>query len=145
MPLDSTRSTRPTPDPIWKTLVEFSLPNQSGSDRLAGERVAAAVRGLNLSHANTERLKTALVEATLNAIKPDHPPEGVICIRVLISEQAIPAQVISQGKGLIPDSQTSDQGASSASGQLWQRGWGFFLIRKRENEAQAPGERLLSD
>lgn len=141
MPPNPTRSTRVTPHSTWKTLIEFNLPNQSGSDHLAGERVAAAVRRLNLSPANTERLKTALVEATVNAIKPGRQPEGVICIRVLLSKQAIPAQVISQGKRLNPDFPTSDQETSSPLEQLWPRSWGFFLIHKRENQAQAHAEK----
>lgn len=140
MPPDPIFSTRATPDPAWKLLAEFSVPNQSGRDHLAGERVNATLKEWSLSCANRERLKAAIAEAILNAVEPDHPqPERLIRIRVLISEPAISGQETSQGQKLIPVPQASDP-TSLISGQRLQRGWGFFLIHKTENREQTHPE-----
>lgn len=133
MPPNPRCSTRATPDPAWKLLAEFSLPNQSDNDHLAGEQALDALKELGLSRANKDRLKVAIAEAILNAIEPDrHPPERPIHIRVLISEPVISGQETTSGQRLIPDPQVPDP-ASLISGERLQRGWGFFLIHKTEN------------
>ncbi len=50
-------------------LTAFSIPGEEGNERLAMDRVAAAVDGLGLSPARLERLKTAVSEAAMNAIE----------------------------------------------------------------------------
>ena len=47
----------------------FSIPGEEGNERLAMDRVAAAVADLGLAPARLERLKTAVSEATMNAIE----------------------------------------------------------------------------
>ena len=51
------------------TMSAFSIPGEDGNERLAMDRVAAAVESLGLSTARLERLKTAVREATMNAIE----------------------------------------------------------------------------
>ena len=47
----------------------FSIPGEEGNERLAMDRVAAAVAGLGLPPARLERLKTAVSETAMNAIE----------------------------------------------------------------------------
>jgi hypothetical protein len=113
--MPSLSSTRSAQNPAWKILAEFSLPNQSGSDRLAGAQVAVALKALSLAAAATERLKNIVAEATLKAVESgSYPQPGQpVRIRVLILEQTAPG-----------------------------RGWGFFLIHKMAAQGQShPEER----
>lgn len=108
MPPDPISSTHSTQNPAWKILIEFSLPNHSGSDHLAGERVTVALKELRLPAVTTERLQSAVAEATLKAIESGSysQPGQPVRIRVLI-----PEQFVSEG------------------------GWGFFLIHKVEGQS----------
>ena len=50
-------------------MTAFSVPGEEGNERIAMDRVAAAVAGLGLAPARLERLKTAVSEAAMNAIE----------------------------------------------------------------------------
>ncbi|MCK6624629.1 MAG: hypothetical protein L6R45_05575 [Anaerolineae bacterium] len=140
MPPDFINSTHTTSDPTWKTLAELSLPNQPGSDRLAGEQALEMLKGLGLSWANRNRLKTAIAEAVLHTLESDHhSSKRPIHIRVLISEPTISGQETIQGQRLISGPQAPDS-ASLVSGQPLPRGWGFFLFHKTENPEQTHSE-----
>ena len=52
-----------------RTLAELSVPSEPGNERRAMEEVAAAVEGLGLTERDLERLKTAVAEATMNAME----------------------------------------------------------------------------
>jgi hypothetical protein len=53
----------------WCVLAELSVPSEPGNERIAMERVAEVVKELDLSEQRLERLKTAVAEATMNAIE----------------------------------------------------------------------------
>ena len=60
----------------WRGLDEFSLPSVPGNEKLASEKVAAAVSGLELPDIRIERLKTAMKIALVTPY--DYPyPGGV--------------------------------------------------------------------
>ena len=52
-----------------RTLAELSVPSEPGNERRAMEEVAAAVGRLGLPGPTLERLKTAVAEATMNAME----------------------------------------------------------------------------
>ncbi|MDQ3865019.1 MAG: SpoIIE family protein phosphatase, partial [Actinomycetota bacterium] len=52
-----------------RVLTEFALPSERGNERRAMEEVARAVSGLGLPEKSLERLKTAVAEATMNAME----------------------------------------------------------------------------
>src|SRR5580704_1426812 len=60
-----TQVARPAP----RRLDAFELPSEPGNERLALARVADSVRGLGLPEGRLEKLKTAVAEATMNAIE----------------------------------------------------------------------------
>jgi serine/threonine-protein kinase RsbW len=120
----------------WETLAEFDVPSESGSERAAMERVAAAVADLNLPSARLERLKTAVAEATLNAVEHGNVYDEnlPVTVRVLItdddSRRTLNVRVTDRGtSGPIPSPQTPNLQAKLA-GEQSPRGWGFFLIEK---------------
>ncbi|GIK38413.1 MAG: hypothetical protein BroJett011_22460 [Chloroflexota bacterium] len=137
MPSNHTPSTHADQNPAWKVVAEFSLPSQPGSDPLAWAQLITAVRGLNLSPANLDRLKTAIAKATLNAIEhgSPHQPELSVFIRILALEQV----ETGQGLGTIFDLQTPDPTAKG-SGQRLGQAWGFFLIHKVKGEGDVQAE-----
>ena len=124
-----TQVTRP------RRLDTFTLASEPGNERLALTRVAGTVQGLGLSEARLERLKTAVGEATMNAIehgngnRPEIPVEVEVTqngdeIVVAISDQGGDANAgPSDGDQEVPDL------ARKLDGEQSPRGWGLFLIR----------------
>ena len=122
----------------WRTLAEFSLSSEPGNERSASEQVTLAVKELNLSAKRLERLKTAVAEATMNAMEHGNKyrPDLPVSVRVLISEaeSALSVQITDRGGDQpIPDPEMPDLDAKLA-GQQTPRGWGLFLIEKMVDE-----------
>jgi anti-sigma regulatory factor (Ser/Thr protein kinase) len=124
-----TQVARPAP----RRLDAFTLPSETGNERLALARVAGTVQGLGLSEARLERLKTAVAEATMNAIehgngnRPEIPVEVEVTqngdeIIVAISDQGGETHA-GDGDHEAPDLVKKLDGGQSP------RGWGLFLIR----------------
>lgn len=119
------------------TVAEFALSSEPGNERLAMERVAEAVRELKLPEARLECLKTAVAEATLNAMEHgnDYRPELPVSIEVRYSPAALSVRITDRGRGsqTIPDPATPDLQAK-LSGEQAPRGWGLFLIKNMVDE-----------
>ena len=145
MTTDNNRSsTCVAESPAWDTLAEFSLPSEVGSERVAMLRVAELVQPLGLAPSRVERLKTAVAEATLNAIEHGNRYQAdlPVTIRVMTSKacRALAVTVTDQGtSGRLPERVMPDLAAKLA-GQQSPRGWGFFLIEK-----MVDGMRVTSD
>jgi anti-anti-sigma factor len=110
----------------------FSIPGEEGNERLAMDRVAATVADLGLSPARLERLKTAVSEATMNAI--EYGSQGRADVPVEIEVEATVENVIVRVtdralSGVVaPDAETPHIELKLAGDQK-PRGWGLFLIR----------------
>jgi anti-sigma regulatory factor (Ser/Thr protein kinase) len=127
---------RPGASTEVRMLAEFSVPSAPGTERLVMERVAAAVRELDLPPSRLEHVKTAVAEATMNAIEHGNRnrPELTVTIRVLASAADLTVQVIDQGGDRpIPAPETPDLEAKLA-GRQRARGWGLFLIKNMVDE-----------
>jgi serine phosphatase RsbU (regulator of sigma subunit)/anti-sigma regulatory factor (Ser/Thr protein kinase) len=119
----------PATSPI---LTAFSIPGEEGNERLAMDRVAAAVEGLGLAPARLERLKTAVSEAAMNAIeygsqgRADVPVE----IEVETTVESIVVRITDRAlSGTIPDDAEAPDIERKLAGEQKPRGWGLFLIR----------------
>jgi len=110
----------------------FSIPGEEGNERLAMDRVAAAIADLGLPPARLERLKTAVSETAMNAIEygsqgnPDVPVDIVVettaeSIVVRITDRALSGGVPSEPEA--PDIELK------LAGDQKPRGWGLFLIK----------------
>jgi serine phosphatase RsbU (regulator of sigma subunit)/anti-sigma regulatory factor (Ser/Thr protein kinase) len=110
----------------------FSIPGEEGNERLAMDRVAAAVAELGLTPARLERLKTAVSETAMNAIeygsqgRADVPVDIVVeatasDVIVRITDRALSGPVPSDAEA--PDIERKLEGRQKA------RGWGLFLIK----------------
>ena len=115
----------------WHTLAELSIPSVPGNERQAMEQVALAVRDLHLPTRRLEQLKTAVAEATMNAMEHgNHYQADVpVVIQVQASDTTLAVRISDQGEGpAVIDPQMPDLEAKLAELQT-PRGWGLFLIK----------------
>ena len=98
---------RPSGEPALPTLITaFSIPGEEGNERLAMDRVAAAIADLGLPLARLERLKTAVSEAAMNAIEygSQNRPEIPVDIVVETTADAIVVRITDRAlSGAVPD------------------------------------------
>jgi len=124
-----TQVARPAP----RRLDAFELPREPGNERLALARVAETVQGLGLSDARLEKLKTAVAEATMNAIEHGNQNRAEIPVEVEVTQQGdeIVVAISDQGGEAHPsDGPAEDPDLlKKLDGEQSPRGWGLFLIR----------------
>jgi anti-sigma regulatory factor (Ser/Thr protein kinase) len=121
---------------VWRTLASFDWPSEPGNERLAMEKVAEVVReGASLPPARLERLKTAVAEATMNAMEHGNKfqPDLNVHFEVRVSPTAVSVQITDHGGQPLPQAKTPDLDAKLAGLQS-PRGWGLFLIEKMVDE-----------
>jgi serine phosphatase RsbU (regulator of sigma subunit)/anti-sigma regulatory factor (Ser/Thr protein kinase) len=114
-----------------RALLTLSLPGESGNERIAMTRVGEAVASLDLPAARLERLKTAVSEATMNAIEygSQNDPTIPVQIEVWVTDDDLFVSIADRGlSGPIPDAEEPDLEAKLAGDQK-PRGWGLFLIK----------------
>src|SRR5918993_1127668 len=89
---------------LRRVLTDFSVPSEPGNERLAMETVAEAVRDLNIRGENLERLKTAVAEATMNAMEHGNKyrAEVPVLIEVLVMDRDLVVRITDSGSGPPP-------------------------------------------
>ena len=124
-------------------LAEFSVPSEPGNERLVMETVAEAVGGLDIRGENLERLKTAVAEATMNAMEHGNKyrPEVPVEVRVEVVERDLMVSITDRGSGP-PPSRGGDVPDLEAKleGMQTPRGWGLFLIKSMVDEMSITGD-----
>jgi len=123
-------------------LAEFEVPSAPGNERQAMELVESAVADLGIEAARIERLKTAVGEATMNAMEhgSEYRADRPVSIRVLHSGDRLRVQVSDRGDPAdLPEPETPDLEAK-LEGRQEPRGWGLFLIEKMVDEARVTSE-----
>lgn len=121
-----------------KVLTEFELSSRQGNERQAMELVAEAVGPLNLSSGRLERLKTAVAEATMNAIEHGNSNQAdlAVDVSVRIEGRRLKVAVSDRGTEAVEgglESEDPDLEAKLA-GRQSPRGWGLFLIENMVDE-----------
>jgi serine phosphatase RsbU (regulator of sigma subunit)/anti-sigma regulatory factor (Ser/Thr protein kinase) len=133
----------PTPHPVgWRTLADLALPSEPGNERIVMEQVGELVSGLGLPPRRLERLKTAVAEATMNAIEHGNQnrPELLVSIQVRVSASELAVTIVDQGGATpIAASETPDLYAK-LEGEQSPRGWGLFLIKSMVDEMRVSGD-----
>ena len=125
-----------------RTLAELSVPSEPGNERRAMEEVAAAVGRLGLPGPTLERLKTAVAEATMNAMEHGnhYHAELPVIIEVSASDAELSVKITDEGSGPAAfDSETPDLEAK-LEGVQTPRGWGLFLIKSMVDEMNVTGD-----
>src|SRR5215203_5036121 len=125
-----------------QTLAEFTLPSEPGNERLAMEKVAGAIEELRPSEQRLERLKTAVGEATMNAMEHGNKyrSEVPVEVQVEVADRDLMVHITDSGSGPspakagdVPDLEAKLGGSQTA------RGWGMFLIEKMVDEVRVSG------
>ena len=120
----------------WQTLDEWEVPSQPGNERQVMERVAEDVRSFHFQTRKLEEIKTAVAEATMNAMEHGnhYQAEVPVVIQVLASKTALAIRIRDQGGSRpIPAAGEPDLEAKLAELQT-PRGWGLFLIKNMVDE-----------
>jgi anti-sigma regulatory factor (Ser/Thr protein kinase) len=129
----------------WRVLAELSVPSEPGNERRATEEVAKAVSGLGLPEKTLERLKTAVAEATMNAMEHGnrYNPEVPVEIRLLSSDTDLFVRITDQGGSPVPtpDKEVPDLEAK-LEGMQTPRGWGLFLIKNMVDEMHITSDQV---
>jgi anti-sigma regulatory factor (Ser/Thr protein kinase) len=125
-----------------RTLAGLSVPSEPGNERRAMEEVAATVEGLGLPERTLERLKTAVAEATMNAMEHGnhYRAELPVMIEVAASDAELSVKITDEGSGPPAfHSETPDLEAK-LEGMQTPRGWGLFLIKSMVDEMNVTGD-----
>ena len=113
-------------------ITAFSVPGEEGNERLAMDRVAAAIADLGLPPARLERLKTAVSEATMNAIEYGSQGRAEVPVDILVetTTDAIVVRITDRAlSGAVPDDAEAPDIELKLAGEQKPRGWGLFLIK----------------
>ena len=124
-------ATAPESSDAQTVLSEFTLASEVGNERLAIAKVEEAVASLGEPQARVDRLKTAVGEATMNAMEHgnQYRKELDVAVRVACSDQEISVRIIDQGGGSPIHAPRAPDLLAKLEGQETPRGWGLFLIR----------------
>lgn len=125
-----------------RVLDTFTVASEEGNERIAIDRVTAAVVSLGLDPSRLERLKTAVGETVMNAMEHgnENRPELEVGVEVSATEGSISVRVTDQGGNRpIPEAMTPDLEAKLA-GEQTPRGWGLFLIEQMVDDVRSTSE-----
>ena len=130
------------PAGVDDVLADFELESVAGNERMAIDQVEAALEGVGLAPTRLDNLKTAVGEATMNAMEHGNKYESdkPVHIRVLRDGDTVRVRVHDHGDVVeLPEPETPDLEAKLAGTQK-PRGWGMFLIEKLVDETHVTGE-----
>ena len=124
-----------------RTLLEEDLPGAFGNERQAMEDVASALAPLGIEPARLERLKTAVSEASMNAIEYGSRGDAAVPIHIVVTTAGQDVRVAVTDRALggrIPTEDDVEQPDIEAklAGLQKPRGWGLFLIRHMVDEVE---------
>jgi anti-sigma regulatory factor (Ser/Thr protein kinase) len=125
-----------------RVLAEFEVASAPGNEREAIARVADAVAGLGLEPARLERLKTAVAEATMNAMEHgnEYRADRPVSIRVIHTPERLSVHVTDRGDAgeLLPPEKPDLE--AKLEGRQKPRGWGMLLIEEMVDETSVTSD-----
>jgi anti-sigma regulatory factor (Ser/Thr protein kinase) len=126
----------------WRILRELSVPSEPGNERMAMETVAEAISDLDIRSENLERLKTAVAEATMNAMEHgnDYRAELPVLIEVSASDTQLSVKITDEGSGPPAFHAETPDLKAKLEGMQSPRGWGLFLIKNMVDAMEVTGD-----
>ena len=118
-------------DDPGEQLAYFTVPSQPGNERIVMDQVADVVAPL-VPVDRLDRVKTAVAEATMNAMEHGnkHNAELLVEIRVFANDEALVIRVTDQGGGSAMEFSADEPDLEAKlRGEQSPRGWGLFLIK----------------
>jgi anti-sigma regulatory factor (Ser/Thr protein kinase) len=113
-------------------LAQFAVPSAPGNERVALEQVADAVRDQGLGPDQLERLKTAVAEATMNAIEHGNANRAELPVDIAVFRltDAVAVTITDDGGAAPAAANMADPDLNKKlAGEQTPRGWGLFLIK----------------
>ncbi len=126
----------------WRVLRGLSVLSEPGNERRAMEVVAGVIKDMSLTQQRPERLKTAVAEATMNAMEHGnhYRAELPVLIEVSASDTQLSVKITDEGSGPPAfHSETPDLEAK-LEGMQTPRGWGLFLIKNMVDDMEVTGD-----
>jgi anti-sigma regulatory factor (Ser/Thr protein kinase) len=122
--------------PISANPIEFEIVSAPGNERLAMERVADIILAAGLPKKQLDRLKTAVAEATMNAMEHgnQYDPGKPVQLKVFVEETAVRVTITDKGSGAPLKPAVSPDLEAKLAGEQSPRGWGLFLIKNMVDE-----------
>jgi serine phosphatase RsbU (regulator of sigma subunit)/anti-sigma regulatory factor (Ser/Thr protein kinase) len=120
-----------TKDASPERLADFQIASETGNERAAMQRVVEVVADLGIDPTRLDKLKTAVAEATMNAIEHGNrnDPDLPVGVEVFKTADELHVRITDHGGGAeIPESTAPDIDAK-LRGEQSPRGWGLFLIK----------------
>src|SRR5215211_7226282 len=119
-------------------LAEFQVDSAEGNERTAIERVSAALAPLGLAEARLEKLKTAVGEATMNAMEhgSKYRADRPVSVRVLTGDGRVRVQITDLGGAPAQAEREAPDLEAKLAGLQRPRGWGLFLIENMVDETR---------
>jgi anti-sigma regulatory factor (Ser/Thr protein kinase) len=114
----------------WSLVAEFDIPSQPGNERTASEKALEVLEPIKLDEAVNDRLKTAVAEATMNAMEHgnQYREDLPVRIKVMSNDEQVVIQVHDFGAGISQVEMVLPDLDSKLAGEQSPRGWGLFLI-----------------
>jgi anti-sigma regulatory factor (Ser/Thr protein kinase) len=122
--------------PIPSEEIEFEIPSAPGNERLAMEKVAEIVQDVGLPTKRVDRLKTAVAEATMNAMEHGNKYDAnkPTRLKVFKEKTAVRVTITDQGGGKPLQTKIMPDLEAKLAGEQSPRGWGLFLIKNMVDE-----------
>ena len=120
----------------WVSVAELNIPSEPGNERQAMEEVAKICATMALPPDRFEKLKTAVAEATMNAMEHGnkYQVDVPVQLEVLTTETAVAVRISDQGGGQPATETELPDLEAKLAGQQSPRGWGLFLIKNMVDE-----------
>jgi anti-sigma regulatory factor (Ser/Thr protein kinase) len=125
-----------------RLLGEVEVASEPGNERVAMEQVVALLAPVALTQHQLDRLKTAVAEATMNAMEHGngYDPGKPVRLQVSASHTQVIVAIRDFGGGRpIPNAAIPDIEAKLA-GEQSPRGWGLFLIKNLVDEMRVASD-----
>lgn len=125
-----------------ETLARFELPSRPGNERRAMEQVAEVVGPLHLPQDKVQRLKTAVAEATMNAMEHGNKyrEDAPVLIEVARDSRNLTVSITDRGGNQFGSDTPAPDLMAKLAGQQSPRGWGLFLIQNMVDEMQVTSD-----
>jgi serine phosphatase RsbU (regulator of sigma subunit)/anti-sigma regulatory factor (Ser/Thr protein kinase) len=116
----------------------FDVPSAPGNERQAMQRVAELVTPIGLVSERLERLKTAVAEATMNAMEHGnrYQADVPVAIAIVADGTTLTVRIADRGSGAPLREATTPDLDAKLQGEQSPRGWCLFLIRNMVDEVR---------
>ena len=136
----ATSTTPVNPPPLaGDSTIELHIPSELGWERAAMDLAASVARRMGFPRDRIEDIRTAVSEATTNAIEHGHrgAPEQKVLVLLVPEGERLEIAVRDRSAVPIPtDGGAAPDMASKVAGLSDARGWGIFLIKGLVDEVE---------